>query len=556
MDIIDLVYKARRQHGIRHQDYRSYHAFCDNKLRRLRRRLKRSEGTESLKLELELFETERAYAYAEALKTNMGHSPRAKFHITKRLNRAVQHAKKCVSIVTCKSEKLAACQAQCHAYSGWINAVEALHKKDWKAAAGSISEAMAWIEILKSNFARQKHGEDDPLQVVLGQPLEQLLRYLVYLAQSSNPDISKNVQEGIKTLKLEYASKMLSISEEQGMDFEEWSVGSQRIDQVFPGLLSIPITTESLELLKVYYETNRSKVYGLLEQWYQETIEQKQDHVDTKLELESAMKISGGYSKHCAKVLDQSLKTDIKGDLGSFILLEATQTKILISTINSWLVIPIDPEQDAFSGKIQRGSIWKAKGLFKQVLDGHNRINSEVLREKGSLVLQKAMQYRIDLAQLDLLWVNMLDLHRRGQYFQALQLLLNDQKLLSILLALKKNGVSQDLEIYSGIWKQLGVSIPLEIHARVHRILTCIAYLCAIWLRFKDPSMLGARQIMTELYGNIVVSEASLHEIDTKSNMDTVSTDSNIPTATSSSSGLFGLFKRFWGTSPDPESAQ
>ncbi|KAI9356241.1 hypothetical protein DFJ73DRAFT_823537 [Zopfochytrium polystomum] len=108
LEVLEMITDSRNQHGLRHQDYQRYRQYCTRKIKRVRsvvgltqgekkkKFLKKPITSESVKssrhLEIVLYEAERAWSYAMQLKAESAASPRKRFHLVKRLQRASQNA--------------------------------------------------------------------------------------------------------------------------------------------------------------------------------------------------------------------------------------------------------------------------------------------------------------------------------------------------------------------------------------------------------------------------------------------------------------------------------
>ncbi|KAG1056784.1 hypothetical protein G6F46_003645 [Rhizopus delemar] len=109
LDVLSLINDSRMTYGLRHQDYQRYREYCANRVRRLRQILKLSQSNnkkvnvskplpeefqDNRYLQLYVYETERAWAYAMELKQEAASSmeTRQRHHLIKRLKRAAQHA--------------------------------------------------------------------------------------------------------------------------------------------------------------------------------------------------------------------------------------------------------------------------------------------------------------------------------------------------------------------------------------------------------------------------------------------------------------------------------
>ena len=86
-----------------------------------------------------LFQAERDWAYAMALKADVAEAPRKRFHVVKRLRRAAQHAKNLASICEALGARssprtLLDAQAYCHFLDGLVH----LETQHWQEALDAL----------------------------------------------------------------------------------------------------------------------------------------------------------------------------------------------------------------------------------------------------------------------------------------------------------------------------------------------------------------------------------------------------------------------------------
>ncbi|KAJ1535483.1 signal recognition particle subunit srp68 [Nowakowskiella sp. JEL0078] len=107
LSILAVTNDSRNMYGIRHLDYQRYRQFCSRKIHRLRKRTgliqntkKKYEKKEIKKyfvkddsaLQILLFETERAWSFANQLKVESDAEPRKRHHLVSRLRKASKAA--------------------------------------------------------------------------------------------------------------------------------------------------------------------------------------------------------------------------------------------------------------------------------------------------------------------------------------------------------------------------------------------------------------------------------------------------------------------------------
>ncbi|KAI8977586.1 hypothetical protein BDF20DRAFT_913901 [Mycotypha africana] len=115
VDVLSLINESRMTYGLRNEDYQRYREYCANRVRRLRQILKLSQPnskktnvqkplpavvTDVRYLQLFIYESERAWAYAMELKQESANSmdTRYHYHLIKRLKRAAQYAQQLLDL--------------------------------------------------------------------------------------------------------------------------------------------------------------------------------------------------------------------------------------------------------------------------------------------------------------------------------------------------------------------------------------------------------------------------------------------------------------------------
>ncbi|CAD5120345.1 DgyrCDS8920 [Dimorphilus gyrociliatus] len=155
LEALRIVKDAQQQHGLRHDDYHRYRQYCARRLRRVRKSLHFPQGNmrkvqpkkvteDHLKdvkfLLIPLFEAERAWAYAVALKSESNTEPRKKYHKLSRLRKAVQHASLLNALCSAK-----VCDArsklEAEAYESWMRASYEFELEKWQEAVTGFQKA-------------------------------------------------------------------------------------------------------------------------------------------------------------------------------------------------------------------------------------------------------------------------------------------------------------------------------------------------------------------------------------------------------------------------------
>ncbi|XP_076366392.1 signal recognition particle 68 [Tachypleus tridentatus] len=148
LEILQLVKDSQQQHGLRHGDYQRYRSYCTKRIRRIRKSLHFIQGTKHRfhpkkvtedvltdvrYLYLPLMLTERAWAYAMQLKHEANTEPRKRFHLIRRLQKAVKHAEELEQL--CSSSKCdARTKLESQAYTAWIQGSLNFELQQWQPA--------------------------------------------------------------------------------------------------------------------------------------------------------------------------------------------------------------------------------------------------------------------------------------------------------------------------------------------------------------------------------------------------------------------------------------
>ncbi|KAJ3038273.1 signal recognition particle subunit srp68 [Rhizophlyctis rosea] len=147
LDVLSLTNEKRNEHGLRHQDYQRYRQYCAKKIHRVRKNVGLTQGKKKYEkkeltaevassdrhLEVLLFETERAWAYAMELKRDSTAEPRKKHHLIKRLKRAAQTATKLEGLCQ-ERETETRTQLDVQAYAAFMEGSLLFEQQKWQDA--------------------------------------------------------------------------------------------------------------------------------------------------------------------------------------------------------------------------------------------------------------------------------------------------------------------------------------------------------------------------------------------------------------------------------------
>ncbi|KAG9291736.1 hypothetical protein G9A89_012021 [Geosiphon pyriformis] len=176
LDLLALTNEARNTYGLRHQDYQRYRQYCAQKLRRLHKALnftnskgkafQRKDITEDVLtdvrfLQIILFNTERAWSYAMELKRESrsnGVDTRKKFHLIKRLKKAVKYAQALEILCSTEKGKVdARTVLEAQAYSALMSGFMLFEQQSWQEALDTFAAARTIYE--KLSTAGTSHQE-------------------------------------------------------------------------------------------------------------------------------------------------------------------------------------------------------------------------------------------------------------------------------------------------------------------------------------------------------------------------------------------------------------
>ncbi|KAI9090257.1 hypothetical protein DFS34DRAFT_373262 [Phlyctochytrium arcticum] len=173
LNVLVLTNEARNMHGLRHQDYQRYRQYCTRKVRRLRQICKITQSaprrkyekkeivpeivTSERHLQIPLFECEAGWAYAMELKAEIRDEPRKRFHLLKRLRRAVEAGKTLLKL--CKD-----CQAEGRTIlevEGYVSLMIAhlfFEEEKWELALKCFAKSRVIFEKLSKTGVAQREA--------------------------------------------------------------------------------------------------------------------------------------------------------------------------------------------------------------------------------------------------------------------------------------------------------------------------------------------------------------------------------------------------------------
>jgi len=188
--VLNIIKEAQQTHGLRHGDYQRYRQYCSRRIRRIRRSLNFLQGTKhkvipkkvtevmltDIKyLYLMLMDAERSWSYAMQLKAEANTEPRKKFHMLRKLRKAVAHSDSLAAI--CNSDKCdARTKLEVQAYNSWMTAQYKFEREQWKEAIDLFSNAKTIYEKLATAFV----DEERELYLQRVEELSPNIRYCAY----------------------------------------------------------------------------------------------------------------------------------------------------------------------------------------------------------------------------------------------------------------------------------------------------------------------------------------------------------------------------------------
>ncbi|KAI9090273.1 hypothetical protein DFS34DRAFT_708311 [Phlyctochytrium arcticum] len=173
LNVLILTDAARNMHGLRHQDYQRYRQYCTRKVRRLRQICKITQSaarrkyekkditsdivTSERHLQIPLFEAEAGWAYAMELKGEIRDDPRKRFHLLKRLRRAVEAAKKLLALCgECQAEGRTMIEVE--GYTSLMIAQLLFEEEKWEQALKHFAKSRVIFEKLSRSGGAQREA--------------------------------------------------------------------------------------------------------------------------------------------------------------------------------------------------------------------------------------------------------------------------------------------------------------------------------------------------------------------------------------------------------------
>ncbi|CAO3698053.1 unnamed protein product [Rhizopus microsporus] len=188
-------------YGLRHQDYQRYREYCTNRVRRLRQILNLSQSNDkkvnvckplpkefhdNRYLQLYVYETERAWAYAMELKQESANSmeTRQRHHLVKRLKRAAQHASFLYDL--CEQQTVDSKTVfDVKAYAALMKGYLLFEQQQWKGAIDQFVEARAIYEL----FAQyNSNAQQEALYYAAIDEIDPNIRFCAYRLQMGTHD--------------------------------------------------------------------------------------------------------------------------------------------------------------------------------------------------------------------------------------------------------------------------------------------------------------------------------------------------------------------------------
>jgi len=169
--VLKVIKEAQSQHGLKHGDYHRYRSYCSRKLKRLRKSLgfiqasgSRFRSTfqaknvtnemvvEAIKikkdpiryLHIPLVSAERCWSYAMALKQEANTEPRKKFHLARKLKKAVKYSQELEKLC---NDSPTICDAktklETQAYTAYLSGIYYFEIESWVKAQEYLKKAQA-----------------------------------------------------------------------------------------------------------------------------------------------------------------------------------------------------------------------------------------------------------------------------------------------------------------------------------------------------------------------------------------------------------------------------
>ncbi|KAI8373324.1 hypothetical protein BD560DRAFT_394627 [Blakeslea trispora] len=246
LDVLKLINESRMTYGLRHQDYQRYREYCTNRVRRLRQILKltqsNNKSTNARKalpetfqdaryLQLYLFESERAWAYAMELKHASTNTidTRPHHHLIKRLKRASQYAEQLHQHAQQQSVNHPTL-LDTKAYALSMKAYLLFEQQQWKEALDRLIQSrMIYARFAQSN----SQAEQEALCYAAMDALDPTIRFCAYRLQLDQ-DVERLVQEyPLADSSLKHQLDSLSVQPESSSRLE-WR--GKTVTIKYPGL--------------------------------------------------------------------------------------------------------------------------------------------------------------------------------------------------------------------------------------------------------------------------------------------------------------------------------
>lgn len=200
LQTLPFVTDAQRQHGLRHEDYERYRRYCAQRLKRIRKCLKFTQGrrshvkkvliSDNVKdvrfLHIPLVLAERAWAFFMQLKEESKTDDRKKFHMLSRLKKAYKYAEELKALVgsdgvLCDERT----ELEVTAYAAWMEATLRLELQSWDAAIEQFINSRLIYERLAEACAEIHR----PLYLQRVEEIVANLRYCNFMKGGSDGDI-------------------------------------------------------------------------------------------------------------------------------------------------------------------------------------------------------------------------------------------------------------------------------------------------------------------------------------------------------------------------------
>lgn len=204
IEILPIIKNAQNQHGLRHGDYQRYRVYCTRRLRRVRKAVlfTQSQGhrnrylkktltpqmvTNAHHLFVPLVSAERAWALGMELKQDTHMDMRKKFHLLRRLRKALKHA--CDLVVLCEQSGRFDDRTllEVQAYQSWILGNLKFEHQKWQEALDAFGRAQTIYEKLSGVVPQDQ-------RVVYTQRVEEItpnVRYCAYNIGGLPTDITQ-----------------------------------------------------------------------------------------------------------------------------------------------------------------------------------------------------------------------------------------------------------------------------------------------------------------------------------------------------------------------------